>query len=67
MRKIIGGFGTAAICKVFNVALLAATTDDENAVKTEFQNASVELKDTTRQELKKNVTKVKIDKDLAKL
>lgn len=67
MRKLIGGLGTAAISKVFNVALLAATTDDANAVKTEFQNTTVELKDTTRLELKKNATKVKIDKDLAKL
>ena len=67
MRKLIGGLGAAAIGKVFNVALLAATTNDDNVVKAEFQNATVELKDTTRQELKKSVTKVKEGNDLAKL
>lgn len=67
MRRLIGGLGAAAIGKVFNVALLAATTDDNNAVKTEFKNTTVQLKSATRQGLKNTTTKIKVDKDLTGL
>lgn len=64
VRKIVGGIGTAAIRKIFNVSLLAATNDDANAVKAEVKNGIVEVKAFTKAELKTAATKVKEDKDL---
>lgn len=65
MRKVIGGLGYAAICKVFNVALLAASGNDTNDVKTAIKKTvSQQLEPTAKQTLTKVTKKVKIDKDL---
>ena len=66
-RKLIGGIGLAAISKVFNVGILAATNDDAKVVGTEAKNAVTELKTFTRNELKKASTKINVDKDLRNL
>ena len=63
-RNFIGGLGKSAIYKVFNVGLIAVTTDDANTVKDEIKNATVQLKATTKQELKKTASAIKVDKDL---
>ena len=50
--------------KVFNVSLLAATTDDIEKIKTEYEKDTEEVKILAQQELKTAATKVKEDKDL---
>lgn len=67
VRDFIGGLGTKAIRKLFNVALLALSNDDPEAVKTEVKTVTPQLKTTAKTELKKAATKVKIDKDLVGL
>ena len=47
-RKFIGGLGRTAIGKIFNVALIAATTDDVDTVRAEIKNATAQLKTTTK-------------------
>ena len=64
LRNLIGVIGTLALRKMFNILSLAATNDDVNAVKAEIKSATEQLKATTKQELKKNSTTVKVDKDL---
>ena len=64
VRKFVGGIGNAAIRKIFNVSLLAATNENANAVKTEIKNGIEEVKTITKKELKTVESKVKVDKDL---
>lgn len=66
-RKLIGGIGLAAISKVFNVSILAATTDDAKVVHTEAKTATVELKNFTKNALKKAASKTNVDKNLKNL
>lgn len=67
VRKVIGGIGYSAISKVFNVGILAVTTDDAETVKKEVKKTETELKATTKSELKKQVNKITTDKDLTNL
>ncbi len=64
MRKVIGGLGTKAICKVFNVALLAVINDNTDEAKAEAKNGATELETDAKNTLTKVATKVNIDKDL---
>lgn len=69
-RVVIGGLGLAAIRKVFNVGIIAATTEDPQAVKTAAKKATAELQTQTKAELKKvatKATKATADKDLRNL
>ena len=63
-RRFIGGIGRSAIGKVFNVSLLAVTTDDTEAIKSECEKGVNEVKVLAQQELKNAVKNVKTDKDL---
>lgn len=67
LRNLIGVIGGIALRKALSVLNLAVTTDDVNTVKAEIKNATAQLKTVTKQELKKNVTKINIDKDLRNL
>ena len=67
MRKFIGGIGNAAIGKIFNVGLLAATSASAEDIKAEIKNGTAELKANVRQDVKTVLRKVKVDKDLKNL
>lgn len=64
LRNLIGLIGGIALRKFDGIAKLALTTDDVEQVKTEIKNATVQLKATTKQELKKTATQTNFDKDL---
>ena len=64
LRNLIGVVGGLALRKALDVLKIAITEDDVNTVKAEIQNATAQLKSTTKQELKNNANKIKVDKDL---
>lgn len=64
LRNLINVVGTIAIRKALSLAKIALTTDEVDQVKAEFKNASLQLKATAKQELKKTASKINIDKDL---
>ena len=67
LRNLINVVGGLALRKVFTVIKVAITEDDANAVKTEIQNATTQLKPAVKQELKKAASTIKVDKDLINL
>lgn len=67
LRNLIGTVGNLVLQKVLKVSVVAITSDDVNAVKTELKKAGDELKAHTKQELKKAAAKTKEDKDLTGL
>ena len=67
LRNLIGIVGGITLRKALGVLGTVVTNDDVNTVKAEIQNATAQLKTTTRQELTKTVTKIKTDKDLRNL
>lgn len=67
LRNLIGVVGNIALRKGLSVLNLAVTNDDVNTVKAEIKNATAQLKTTTKQELKKTATQIKVDKDLKNL
>lgn len=67
LRNLIELVGGLALRKVLGVLKIASTTDDVDKVKAEIKNASVQLKDFTKQELKKATGTTKVDKDLKNL
>lgn len=64
LRNLIGVVGGLALRKALSVLKVAITEDDVNTVKAEIQNATAQLKSTTKQELKNTANKIKVDKDL---
>ncbi len=67
LRELIGLVGGIALRKAGGVFKFALTTDDAEKVKAEIKNATVQLKATTKQELKKTANNIKVDKDLRNL
>lgn len=67
LRNLIGVVGGLAIRKALGVIKVTLTEDDVNTVKAEIKNATAQLKTTTKQELKKTASTLKIDKDLKNL
>ncbi len=67
LRNLINVIGNIAVRKALSLAKIVLTADEVDQVKTEFKNASVQLKTSTKAELKKAANTIKIDKDLRNL
>lgn len=66
-RNLIGVIGGLALRKALGVIRIAITEDDVNTVRDEIKNATAQLKSTTKTELKKVSSTIKVDKDLKNL
>lgn len=67
LRNLIELVGGIAVRKGLSLLKIVLTTDEINQVKTELKKTSTQLKTITKQELKKKVSTLKTDKDLANL
>lgn len=61
LRNLIATIGKIALRKFGNVALIAISTSEFEEIKSEAKKATTEIKEKTKNELKKNIKK---DKDL---
>lgn len=67
LRNLIDTIGSLAISKVLSVSATAIKKGDVEGVKAELKKTGDELKNITKQELKKTTTNIKEDTDLTGL
>ena len=67
LRNLIDTIGSTVISKVLSVSAAAIKKGDVEEVKAELKKAGDELKNLTKQEIKKTATKITEDKDLTGL